>query len=177
MGDLGDGLELGHVVARVTDAFDVDSLGLVVDGGRDVLGAVAVDELGRDAEAREEHLELVVRAAVEVRCRDDVVAVVGKRRDGHELCGLAGGGSHRSDTALESSDSLLKDIDRRAEDVSFPRHPVSTPLPRGIPPHSLHDPGVNVTKLLEPEEASAVGRVIEDEALFVPVSSFFHRDH
>jgi hypothetical protein len=122
VGDLGDGLELGHVVARVTDALDVDSLGLVVDGGRDGLGAVAVDELGRDAEAGEEHLELVVRAAVEVGCRDDVVAAVGKRRDGHELRGLTGGGSHRSDTALESSDSLLKDIDRGAEGVSFADH-------------------------------------------------------
>lgn len=122
VGDLGDGLEFGHVVARVTDALDVDSLGLVVDGGRDVLGAVPIDELGRDAEAREEHLELVVRAAVEVGCRDDVVATVGERRDGHELRGLAGGGSHRRDTTLEGSDSLLEDINRGAECVSLLNH-------------------------------------------------------
>jgi hypothetical protein len=120
VGDLGDGLELGHVVARVADALNVDGLGLVVDGGRNVLGLVAVDELGGDAEARKQHLELVVRAAVEVGRRHDVVARVRQRRNGHELRGLPGRGSDGSHAALERRDSLLKDIDGGAELVSMP---------------------------------------------------------
>jgi hypothetical protein len=111
VGHLGDGLELGHVVARVADALDVDGLGLVVDGGGDVLGPVAVDELGGDAEAREEHLELVVCAAVQVRRRHDVVARVRQRGDGHELRRLPGRGGHGGDTALERRDPLLEDVD------------------------------------------------------------------
>jgi hypothetical protein len=118
VGDLGNGLKLGHVVARVADALNVDGLGLVVDGGGNVLGLVALDELGRDAEAREEHLELVVGATVQVRGRDDVVARVRQRRDGHELGGLAGRGGHGSNATLESGDSLLEDVDGGAAGVS-----------------------------------------------------------
>lgn len=111
--DLGDGLEVGDVIARVPDALDVDGLGPVVDGGRDVLGLVAVDELGLDAEAREHHFELVVGSAVEVRGRDDIVAGVGQRRDGHELRALARGAGHSGDTPFQGGDPLLEDIDRR----------------------------------------------------------------
>lgn len=87
--DLDNGLEIGHVVPGVADAFDVYGLGLVVDGGGEVGGLVAVDELGRDAEARQEYLELVVGAAVQVGCRHDVVARGRERRDRHELRGLS----------------------------------------------------------------------------------------
>lgn len=37
--------------------------------------------------------------------------------------------------------------------------------------HLLHYPRVDVAKLLEPEETGAVGRVIEDEALFRDLSA------
>lgn len=111
MGNLGNGLEVGDVVLGVTDALDVDGLGLVVNGGRDILGLVAVDELGVDAQAGEEDLELVVGAAVEVRGGDDVVAGVGEGVDGHELGGLARGGGQSGDTALEGCYPLLEDID------------------------------------------------------------------
>lgn len=47
VGDLGDGLEVGHVVARVANALYIDSLvGVVVNGGSNVLGVVSVNELG-----------------------------------------------------------------------------------------------------------------------------------
>ena len=121
MGHLGNGLELGHVVARVADALNVDGLGLVVDGGGDVGGAVARDELGVDAEAREEDLELVICAAVQVRCRHNVVARVRQGGDGHELRSLARRGRHGSDTALERGDPLLEDVDGGAGRVSTPQ--------------------------------------------------------
>jgi hypothetical protein len=64
VGDGGDLLEVGDVVFGVADRFDVDGFGLLVDGGFEIFGAVAVDELGCDTEAGEGDLELVVCAAV-----------------------------------------------------------------------------------------------------------------
>lgn len=111
MGNRSNGLEVRHVVARVPDGLDVDGLGAVVDGGGDGGRVVALDELGGDAEAREEHLELVVGAAVQIAGGHDVVAGVGERRDGHELGGLARGGGHSGDAALQGGDALFKDVD------------------------------------------------------------------
>lgn len=110
VGDLGDRLEIGHVVARVTDRLDVDGLGACVDGLGKVLGLVSVDELGLDAEAGEENLELVVCATVEVGGGDDVVAGAGEREESESLGRLAGRGGDGGNTTLESGDTLLKDI-------------------------------------------------------------------
>jgi hypothetical protein len=111
VGELVNDLQVRDVVAGVADALDVDGLGLLVDGGGDVLGAVALDELGLDAQAGEEDLELVVGAAVEVGGGDNVVASVSQGVDDNELGGLAGGGSEASDTALEGRYPLLEDVD------------------------------------------------------------------
>lgn len=112
MGDLGNGLQVRHVVSRVANALDIDSLGLVVNGGSDVLGVVTVDELGLDAEAGQEDLELVVSAAVQVGCGDNVVTGMGEGRDSDELGTLAGCSGQGGDTTLESCYALLKDIVR-----------------------------------------------------------------
>ena len=108
---LGNGLEVGHVVARVADGLEVDGLGLVVDGGGDVLGAVALDELGGDAQARQKDLELVVGAAVQVGGGDNVVAGVRQRVDGHELRALARRGGQRGHAAFQGGHALLEDVD------------------------------------------------------------------
>ncbi len=63
---LGDSLEVRHVISWVTDALDINGLGAVVDGSREVRGTVALDELGLDAETRKEDLQLIVGAAVQV---------------------------------------------------------------------------------------------------------------
>lgn len=89
MGSLGNSLEIRNVVLGVTDAFNVNSLGLLVDSSSNILGLVTVDKLGVDAQTREEDLELVVSATVEVRSRDNVVASVGEGADGEKLGCLA----------------------------------------------------------------------------------------
>lgn len=149
MRNLGNGLEVRHVVARVADALDVDGLGLVVNQGSNLVGVVAVDEFGLDSEARQEDFELVVCAAVEVRRGDDVVAGVGKRVDGDELGTLARRGSESGSTAFQSSNSLLENIDSRLCGVKgvLPRQ---TRCPWGAATY-VHDSGVNVAKLLEAE--------------------------
>lgn len=66
MGSFGNGLQIGHIVARVSDSLNEDGLGTVVDGRGDVTGSIAIDKLGGDAKSREENLELVVATAVQV---------------------------------------------------------------------------------------------------------------
>lgn len=117
MGNLGNSLQVRNVIPGVTNTLKVDSLCLVVNSSSNILRLVAVDKLGLDAQTREEDLELVVGAAIEVRGGDDVVAGVGKGVDGDELGGLAGGGGEGSGATLESGYSLFKDIDRRLSNV------------------------------------------------------------
>lgn len=123
MGDLGNCLQVRDVVLGVANALNVDSLGLVVNGSSNVLGLVAVDKLGLDAQARQEDFELVVGSAVKVGGGDDVVASVGKRVDGDELGSLARGGGEGSNAAFQGCDPLLEDIDGRLEEggVSRPK--------------------------------------------------------
>lgn len=98
--DLGDGLEIRNVVLGVTNTLNVDALGLAVDCLGKVRCLVALDKVGGDAHAREEDLELVVGASVEVGSGDDVVAGRAERQERHGLCRLARGGGHCCHTAL-----------------------------------------------------------------------------
>lgn len=111
--DPGDGLEIRHVVARVSDGLDVDGLGAVINGRSQVLRLVTLDKLGLDAKAGQQDLELVVSTAVQVAGSDDVIAGVSKGRDGEKLCRLAGRRSDGGNTAFEGSNTLLEDIDGR----------------------------------------------------------------
>jgi hypothetical protein len=164
--DLGDGLEVGDVVLGVSNALDVDGLGVVVDGSSDVLRLVAVYELGLDSQAREHDLELVVGSAVQVGGSDNVVAGVRKRGNGHELGALAGGGGDSCDSSLQRCNSLLENIDRRLRWMS--EH---NPSPRrknaGQGYTHVHNTAVDVAELLESEEARAVGGIIENKGLSI----------
>lgn len=111
VGYLGNGLQVRYVVSRVADALEEDGLCVVVDGGGNVLGVVALDKLGGDAVALEGDLELVVGAAVEVRGGDDVVAGLGESSEGDELGCLARGGGQSSSAPFKGCYPLLKDID------------------------------------------------------------------
>jgi len=90
VGDLCNGLEIGDVVLGVANTLDVDGLGLVVNGRREVFWSVALDEFGLDAEAGKGDLQLVVGSSVQVRGRHDVVSGVCEGSDGHELRSLSG---------------------------------------------------------------------------------------
>ena len=113
MGNLGNGLEVWDVVLWISNALNVHGLCLVVNCRGEVLRLVSVDKLGGYAQSREEDLQLVVGSAVEVAGGHDVVSGVREGCNGHELSCLAGRGSHRRNSALQSCDSLLEDIDGR----------------------------------------------------------------
>src|SRR6266511_2322958 len=69
--ELRERLEVGDVVARVADRLDVERLRLRSDRLLPLAEVVLLDELRGDPEARQRHLELVVRAAVELRGGDE----------------------------------------------------------------------------------------------------------
>ena len=89
MRHLGNLLEIRHVIPRISNALQVDRLGLIINQFFKFLCIIAFDESRRYAHAWEGDLELVVSAAIEVGGRDDVVACVGEGGNGHELGGLA----------------------------------------------------------------------------------------
>ncbi len=62
MRDIGDRLDVGNVIPRISNRLDVEGLSAVVDQVFEVLWFVPIDEFGGDAESRQEHLELVVGA-------------------------------------------------------------------------------------------------------------------
>lgn len=90
MGNLGNGLEVGDAVLGVANALNVDSLGVVVNRSGKLIKVVDIDKLGLDSQTGEEHLELVVGAAVQVRGGNNVVTGVGQGVDCDELGTLAG---------------------------------------------------------------------------------------
>lgn len=53
--------ERSDVVLRVSDALDVDSLRLIVDGSGEIRGVVAVDELHGDAETLQKDCEKLAK--------------------------------------------------------------------------------------------------------------------
>jgi hypothetical protein len=130
----GEGLEVRHGQAGVTDRFQIDRLGLSVDQGLEARRLHAVREPRLDADVLEGVLELVVGAAVEVRGGDKVVAHRGDVVDREELGRMTGRGREGRDAAFERGDALFEHIVGR-----------------------IHDPRVDVTEFLQREQAGAVG--------------------
>ena len=138
MRNLRNGLKVRHIVAGVTNRLNIHSFGAIINSSGNILGLVAIDKLGSDTQAREKHLELIIRATVQVASRDDVITSMRQRRNSHELSRLAAGGRERGHPAFESGHALLEDVGGR-----------------------VHDAAVDVAEFLEAEEPRAVGGVIE----------------
>jgi hypothetical protein len=172
VGDLGDSLNIWHVVSWVTNGLDVDSLGLLVNGSGDILWLVTSNELGIDAKTWKEDLELVVGSSVDVGCGNNVVTSLREGCNGHELSRLTGGCGNSGDTTFKSCYPLLENIDswlvRQSSQYGCPYHSCGGGKAR-LPGKILgglmtyvHDTRVDVAKLLETEETSSMGGVIED---------------
>jgi hypothetical protein len=135
---IGDGANVGHVEARVADRLEVVGLRVLIGRGGEVTRIVALDPAHLDPEARQRVGEQVVRAAVEARRADDVVAGARQVEDGQRLRRLPRRQPERADAALERRHALLEDVGR-----------------------GVHDPGVDVSELLEREEPGGVIGVLE----------------
>lgn len=120
----------------------VNRFGLVINRSLEVFRLVTVHKLRLNAQPRQHDLELVVRASVQIRCRNDVVASLCKGSDRDELSSLTGRCRQSSYTTFQRSNSLLKDIDC-----------------------GVHDAAVDVAELFEAKEPRPVSGVIESEGL------------
>lgn len=138
--DLGNPFKIWHIVTWIANGLYIDTFGLVVNGLLKIGWSLRGQELGVNAQARQEHFELVVGPAIQVGRRNDVVARVCQSRDGHELGRLPRRGADCGQSTLQCRYSLLKHIHGR-----------------------VHDPTVDVAKLFEAKQTGAMGRIIEGE--------------
>ena len=129
------------IEARIPDRLEVDGLGPLVDRRGERFGPCPVHEASGDPELGQGVLEQVPGPAVQARAGNDVVAGAGQVEDRQGLGGLARGEAQRPDAALEGGDPLLEHTSRW-----------------------VHDPGIDIAELLQPEESRGVGSVIEDIA-------------
>jgi len=146
VGDTRDALDVEDVVAGVADGLAVEGLGVRAHGrgpGVEVVGVV--DERGLDAHLGQRVVEEVVRAAVEGGGRDDVAAGLGQVQDGEGLGRLTGRDGERTGDAEGGVGCALEAGDAGLE--------------HGL--GRVHDPGVDVADLGQPEEVGGMGRVAE----------------
>ena len=110
MGNLGNFLKVRYNIVWITNALDIDGFRFIVNGCGKVGRLHAAYELGRHTEAGEEHAQLVVCTAVQMRAGHDIVPRPGRTGQCQILCRLARGGSEPGDATLESRNAFLKDV-------------------------------------------------------------------
>ena len=105
VGGGGESLDVEHGEGGVGDGLAEDGLRVGLEGGIELLiGAIGRDEGALQAHALHGMGQQVVRAAVDGRARDHVVAAPGDIEDSEEVRGLAGARQHRGGSALELAD-------------------------------------------------------------------------
>ena len=125
--DVGDAFEVEDVVLRVADALGVERHGVRLHGrGPRVEVVGVVDEGDLPAELRQRVVEKVVRAAVERRRRDDVVAGLPEVQQRDRLGGLTARRRERTDAALERGEAIFEHglgrvHDPRVDEARAPR--------------------------------------------------------
>ena len=128
------------VEARVADGLEEHGLGAARRSpAAKFSGSSPSTNFTVDAELGQRVVEQVVGAAVEAARADDVVARAGEVEDRQRLGRLAGARARGPPTPPSSAATRSS----------------NTPVGR------VHDPGVDVPELLEPEQARRVGRVVE----------------
>ncbi len=70
-----DGFDIQNVQQRIADGLAVNHARARRDGAAEILRIVRIDENGVDPQPPEAHVELRVRAAVQILGRDDLVAL------------------------------------------------------------------------------------------------------
>ena len=135
----GDALDVEDVLLGVGDGLGEERLRVRAhrrSPGVQVVGVL--DERGGDAELGERVVQQVVRSAVQAGAGDDVVADLGEVEQRDRLGGLPAGHEQRPHPTLQARDALLDDVVR-----------------------GVHQPGVDVAELLEPEQVRGVLRAFE----------------
>ncbi len=136
---VGDGAQIGYVESWIADGLHVHCLCRLVDRSRERRRVVSVHEARRDPEPREGVLEEGEGAAVERRRGDDGITRLREIEERERLRRLPARRRDRRHSALEIGDPLLEGVGG-----------------------GIHDAGVDVSELLEAEQAGGVLRAVED---------------
>jgi hypothetical protein len=137
----GERVEIRHVQLRIPDGLHEEQPSAAIDGRSHLFQIVDVHEPRRDPPLGQGVRKQVVGAAVQRLRRDQVVPCAGQVQHREGFGSLAAGKGEPRRAALELRDPLFEYVVRR-----------------------VHDPGVNVPELPEPEEIGRMGRVVEHVA-------------
>ena len=105
-----NGIDIGDIAVGVAQSFQIDGLGVGLDGILHLSQIVCVHKGGGDAELGQGVLQQVVAAAVDGLLGHDVVTGLCQCFDGVGDGSGTGGGCQSSHAALQSSDALLEHV-------------------------------------------------------------------
>lgn len=174
MRNCDDLLKIRDVVSRVSHAFQVDTLRLVVNQFFEILWIVAIHKFGGDSQPRKKDLELIVGAAVQVRGADNIVARLAESGKGHELRRLTGRGGNSGFSAFKSCYAFFENIDGRLGNPNRSTLSAFESWGEGEKAH-VHDTAIDVTKFLEAKKPRTVRRVIEHVGLIDSINLYHRR--
>ena len=129
VGNLGNSFKIINIVFRISNGLTVHKPGIAIDRLPDIFWIGCIDKLHRDAKLGERVMKQVIRAAIEIIGRDDVVARLGYVQYRIGDGSLTGGNRQSGNAAIEGGKPLFEDICRR-----------------------IHQPGINIAEFLEAKE-------------------------
>ena len=110
VGNGGYGIDVGDIRIGVAQGFQIDRLGVGLDGGLHLGKVMGVHKGGGDAVLRQGVRQQIVAAAVDGLLGHDVVALLCQRLNGIGDGGSAGGGSQSGDTAFQCRNALFQHV-------------------------------------------------------------------
>lgn len=89
VGNLGNFLKVGNNVVRVAYALDIDSPRLIINRSGKFFRLSTADKPSRHSEPGKKHVQLIIRAPIQMRTGHDVITRPCEVGNGQELRGLA----------------------------------------------------------------------------------------
>ena len=132
-------LEVGDIVLRIANAFEIDASRVLVDEVVNFFGMIRIEETNLDAHILEGLGEERPGSAVKTRRRDEVLAHVTDRLKGRCDRRLSRGEGESGRAAVHRSQALFENIVRR-----------------------VHQPAIDVAELGEAEEIGGMFRAVEN---------------
>ena len=106
-----------HIQARIGDGFGEDSPRVRLDGGREILRLVGLDESRFDAKLLESDSKLRIGAAIERAGSDKMIACAQQGQQRQHFGRHAGGSGQSRAAALKRRHALLEHRRRRVRDT------------------------------------------------------------
>ncbi len=138
VGNGGDGVQIGNVAVGIAQSFQIDGLGVGLNGRFHLSQVVGVHKRGGDAELRQRVGQQVIASAVDGLLSHNVIAGLGQGLNGIGDGRGAGGGGQGGASALQGRNALFQNV-----------------------LGGVGQPAVNVAGVLKAEAGGRVGGVAE----------------